>query len=282
MTAMIARRTLLASALSVAALPRLAFAADLASAVSDLAVGNRSTKLHMWRPAKPRGIALLSTGHGAWPERYTTRLIPMLLESGWAVFAPVHVDSMRHPDRARFSMQASFGERLADLRTASRAAVAVLPGLPIVAVGHSFGTLIGLCGGGGLAKIGPFRMPELRAVLGFSTPGRIPGLIQPDAYGSVDVPVMIVTGSKDVLPPYLSYPSKPEDHLLAVETSKRASYAVVVDGGEHGLVDQPLFARAEAAARLFLRAHGRGDDRAARALNRWRAPAPDRFIVRGI
>jgi pimeloyl-ACP methyl ester carboxylesterase len=226
-------------------------------------------------------VALFSTGYGSWPDRYAARLVPALMAAGFAVYAPVHVDSMRHPDRAKFGMQASFMERFADLRaTEARAAVAHA-GLPVIAVGHSYGTLISLGLGGALARIAPLRLPAVRAVLGFSTPAKIPGLVYPGAYESVEVPAMIVTGTTDTLPAEMGYPNAPADHLLPIESTKRRGYALVVDGADHALVDAPAFARAAPAAALFLAGHGLGDAAAITRLAGWRAATPDRFIVRG-
>jgi pimeloyl-ACP methyl ester carboxylesterase len=274
------RRGLIAAALSSVALPAFARERGVAEVV-DLPVGARSTKLHVWRPSTPRGIALLSTGYGAWPERYAQRLVPALTDSGFAVYAPVHVDSMRHPDRAKFTMQASFMERFADQRAALARAVAAHPELPVIAVGHSYGSLISLCLGGALARVAPLRLPEVRAALGFSTPARIPGLIAPTVYESLEVPAMVVTGSEDTLPAEMGYGNAPADHLLPIEMTKRRGYALVVDGADHALVDAPAFERARPALALFLAGHGLGDRRAAARLAAWRPNAPDRFIVRG-
>lgn len=271
------RRTLLAGgAALLAAGPALAQAA-VASDDVRLRVGNRETTLFRTRPASPRGVVLFSTGHGSWPERYAP-LTRHLAEQGWVVLAPLHVDSVRHPDRAKFSMQASFGERLADMGAAAGVAARGYPGLPVLAAGHSFGTLTALCLGGALAGMGPFRNPAVKAVLGFSTPGRIPGLIQPTAYASVAVPVMVVTGTADTVPGFVTDPA---DHLFVGQTAGKAAYTIVAKDGGHELVaDASAMARIEPAIDLFLAAYGHGDARAAKALNEWKAPAGDRFMVK--
>lgn len=250
--------------------------------VSDLAVSaTRSTKLVAWAPARPRGVVLFSTGHGSWPERYT-RLAALLVADGFAVLSPVHVDSVHYPQRDAFTLQQSFPERLADMAAAAAVAARRHPELPVVAAGHSFGTLTALCLGGALADMGPFRNPSVKAVLGFSTPGVIPGLIGPDAYAGVAVPVMIDTGTADLLPAGLGYPFKPADHLMPAQTAPAGSYALVVDGADHGLVDDAArFGHAEPAARLFVEAFGLGDARARRALERWRPARGDAWTVRG-
>lgn len=260
--------------------------ADLAggaeiTVVSDdlpLAVGSRATRLFRIRTerGRPRGVALFSAGHGSWPEKYQ-RLTSLLAMDGWVVLAPLHVDSVRHPDRATFTMQASFGERIADMGAAAAYAARTYPKLPVVAVGHSFGTLTSLCLGGALDDIGKFRNPAVGAVLGFSTPGRIPGLIQPVAYRSVAVPLMLVTGDVDRVPGFVTDPA---DHLFPADTAPTPTYAWIGGQGGHDLVGEDALLRAWPAAKLFLAGRGLGDERAVARLDAWTAAAGDRFVVR--
>ena len=239
---------------------------------------SRTTDMTVWAPQRVRGVALLSTGHGSWPERYGT-IAEMLALNGFATLAPMHVDSVRHPDRAKFTMQASFGERIADLNAAVATAAKTYPGLPIVAVGHSFGTLSALCLAGGLSYLGPFRNPAVTVVLGFSTPGRIPGLIQPTAYTTVQTPVMIVTGTADTVPGFVTDPA---DHLLAAGTAPTPAYALVLDGGGHELIagTDASYARAALPARHFLAAYGLRDAAARKQLAAYKAARGDRFTFR--
>ena len=263
------------------AVPGFAATGLAAPRVIPLAVSaTRTTSLVVWSPSHPRGVALFSTGLGSWPERYT-RLTALLLDEGFAVLAPIHVDSMHYPDRARFTTRQSFGERLADGRATAAWAAASYPGLPLIAAGHSFGSLIALCEGGALATIAPFRLPAVKAALAFSTPGRIPSLIGAQAYASTAVPLMVVTGSADRLPADIDYPSVPADHLLPAQTTAHRGYALVVDGGDHHLVDDAAgFARAATPVRLFVEAYGLDDRRARRRLDRWRPHGRDRWIAR--
>lgn len=242
----------------------------------DLPVGQRRTTMIVWAPARPRGVALFSHGHGSWPDRYD-QIARALMTDGFAVCAPMHVDSVHYPDRDRFTLQQSFPERLADMAAASSYAAKRFAGLPVMAVGHSFGTLTALCLGGALAGIGPFRDPAVKAVLGFSTPGRIPGLIQPNAYASVQVPVMIVTGTADLVPGFVTDPA---DHLFPAETAPTDSYALVVAGADHVLIAGPAFAKAAPPVRLFAEGYGIGDRRARALLPRYTAASGDRFVVR--
>jgi alpha-beta hydrolase superfamily lysophospholipase len=279
---MIGRRTLLAGGAAAAGLwaagARAAAATPVAEQRQRLRVGARETEMSVWTPAKPKAVALFSTGHGSWPSRYAA-LAQLLATEGVATVAPLHVDSMHHPDRENFTLEAGFGERIADMRAASGHAAATWRDLPVFAAGHSFGTLTALCLGGGLAYAGPFRDPAVRAVLAFSSPGRIPGLVQPTAYTTVSVPVMLVTGTADLVPGFVTDPA---DHLLAPQTVAGPSYALVVDGAAHELVAaaDPRFRRAVHAAELFVRAHVLGSAAAARQLARWQPAKGDRFTVR--
>ncbi|MBD9534499.1 alpha/beta hydrolase [Stenotrophomonas sp. STM01] len=232
----------------------------------------RSTTMAVWEPAQVRGVVLFSSGHGAWPERYE-RLFQTWVDAGFAVLAPVHVDSMKYPERDKFTLQQSLGERFSDMRATSAYAAAHWPGKPVAAAGHSLGTLISTALGGALATLGPLRDPSVVAVLGFSSPGKIPGLIGPDSYASLAVPLLEVTGDKDVVPGFVSNPA---DHLYAVETAPAGDKTgVVLAGGDHNLIGgepEALFDRARQLGTAFLQAELLDDPQARAALA---APAAD-------
>ncbi|WP_433851395.1 hypothetical protein [Stenotrophomonas nitritireducens] len=263
-------RGLFAVALASLALAQHAFAAP--SATVPLQVSpERATTLAVWEPAQARGVVLFSTGHGAWPERYD-RLLQTWADAGFVVLAPLHVDSVRYPEREKFSLQQGFGERLADMRATSAYARARWPGLPMAAAGHSLGTLISAVQGGALAGLGPLRDPGAVAVLGYSSPGRIPGLIGPDAYATLAVPLLLVTGDEDLVPGFVTDPA---DHLYPVQTAPAGDrQAVVLAGGGHNLIGgepEPLFERARQLGTAFLQAELLGDARARQLLD---APPP--------
>ncbi|WP_033920597.1 alpha/beta hydrolase family protein [Sphingomonas sp. 37zxx] len=219
----------------------------------------RETTLTTWVPEKVQGVVLLSTGHGSSPEKYDA-LASAWKTAGFAVVAPLHVDSLRYPGREKFTMQASFGERIADLKAASAYAAATWPTLPVIAAGHSFGTLSALCLGGGLSYIGDFRDPTIKAVIGFSSPGRLPGLIQPHAYASDALPILLITGDRDMVPGVVT---DWQDHLMPVQTSPAGDkYAISYAGAGHELVGTPAdpnFAAAVTASTRFLQAYALGD-----------------------
>ncbi len=226
----------------------------------------RSTELVTWVPEKVKGVVLFSTGHGSWPEKYDA-VASAWKAAGFAVLAPVHVDSMHYPDRDKFTREASFGERIADMKAASAYAARTWPGKPVIAAGHSFGTLTALCLGGALSNLGDFRDPSVKAVLGFSSPGRIPGLIGPMAYSGDALPIMVITGDKDIVPGLVT---DWHDHLLAVQSSPAGhKFAVVYQGGTHELIghsDGPSFASAITTSVRFLQAYGLSDRSSRNAL----------------
>jgi alpha-beta hydrolase superfamily lysophospholipase len=246
----------------------------------DLAVSpTRSTKLLVWKPASPKGVVLFSTGHGSWPERYE-RLISVLLGQGFVVLAPVHVDSMHYPERDKFTFLSGLPERFVDMRATGAYAAKAFPGLPVIAAGHSFGTLVSLALGGGLPHFKAYN-PAVKAVLGFSSPGKAPGLVPANAYTSVKVPVMIVTGTEDTIPPVMGRATAAAEHLFPAETAPAGTYALVVEGGTHQLVDDAVrFPRTEAPAQLFVDAYGLGDAKARRKLDTWKPSAGDRWTIR--
>ncbi|MGE8221131.1 MAG: alpha/beta hydrolase family protein [Stenotrophomonas acidaminiphila] len=258
-------RRVFALALASLALAQHAFAAPSAKVPLQVSPG-RATTLAIWEPAQARGVVLFSSGHGAWPERYE-RLLQAWADAGFVVLAPLHVDSLKYPGREAFSLQQGFGERLADMRATSAYAHAHWPDVPVAAAGHSLGTLISAVLGGALAGLGPLRDPTVVAVLGYSSPGRIAGLIGPDAYASLAVPLLLVTGDEDRVPGFVSDPA---DHLYPVQTAPAGGrQAVVLAGGGHNLIGgEPgaLFERALQLGTAFLQAELLDDPRARQLL----------------
>lgn len=278
---MIARRTLLGGAVALGGLalaPAPLLARSVAAREEMLRVsGTRSTQMWVWQAEKPRGIAVFSHGYNGAPLRYAA-IVERLLRDGWTVAAPLHVDSLSHPDRAKFSAQTGFPERMNDLNAAIALMQARMPDLPVICVGHSFGTLSSLCLGGALAYFSRFRNPAVRAVVGFSSPGKVAGLVRPTAFASVEVPVFMISGTVDTVPGFVSDPA---DHLFVSETVAGPSYAYVIKDGDHNLItNAALLQRVQPALDAFLAAHGRGDARARRALATLKPATGDRFVVK--
>lgn len=222
----------------------------------------RSLDLVVMRPAGIRGVALFGHGQGGHASNYPA-LTKALADAGWLVVSPIHVDSRAHPRRADFDQRAGFIARVADVAAAAKAAETLAPGKPLVAVGHSYGALFAAMQGGASAMV-PAREAKIRAVLAFSSPGRIPGLITPQSYVSLGVPAMVVTGDADIVPGFVP---DWKQHLAIYEDSPAGGkYALIVKGGGHMLVNEVSGVerdRAVAAGLDFLAAYGLGD-RAAR------------------
>jgi hypothetical protein len=209
-------------------------------------------------------------GHGASgsPDRYLP-LFARLNAAGYAVMAPVHVDSPQNAEHARYNLQTAFGERIADVGAAARAAAERFPDLPLAAVGHSYGALFAQMQGGALRYITDARAHGVRAVVSFSSPGIIPGLVQPKvAFSTVAVPSLTVTGTADLIPGFVS---NWEDHLAAYRGAPPGGrYALVLPGAEHDLIvggKQENFVHAADVTILFLNAYLLGDTRARRRLD---------------
>jgi alpha-beta hydrolase superfamily lysophospholipase len=248
-----------------------------------ITVGTRATRLFVTRVdgKKSKGVVLFSTGWSASPDDYS-RLQAVLAIEGFVVLAPLHVDSDDYPDKAtKFDQRQVFMERIADMRAASAYAARNYPGLPVIAAGHSFGSLISLCEGGALANLAPFRNPMVKAVLAFSSPGKVSGLIGPESYKALNVPTMMITGTADTVDQFVA---DPKDHLYPIETSPPGGkYALVVAGADHALAHGKAgFDHALPAVRLFVAAYGLGNDKARKRLAAWHATPGDTFTVREV
>lgn len=274
---MIARHTLarLALALSLAfaptapALAQTPSAAAVAPALAPrhvelTAPDGRTVDLSLWQAADERGVVVFSHGFNGSPAAYD-RILSTWIADGFTVVAPLHVDSLRHPHRADYNNQAAFMTRIVDLALTRDFVRQSRAGKPIVAAGHSFGSLMSLIAAGAVTVVGPQGDPDVKAVIAFSSAGDLPGLISPGTYTELHAPALMITGTEDLVPGYVSDwrghrgpfdRSAPGDKML-----------LVVEGGDHSLVrnaDADDFALIVAATTDWLRAHGL-DDAAARA-----------------
>lgn len=269
---MIDRRALLAS-LAVAGAAGRAAAQIPSPGRTEIDVSGRKVAIYSWIAESPRGAVVFSHGAGASPAAYGG-LLRQWQAAGLTVYAPLHVDSMEHPDRDKYaSLAAVFIPRWRDVSATVAYARAQTPGVKLAAAGHSYGSLFALMMAGGLpAMFGPPKQP-VDAVVAFSSPGKIQPLVKPDAYGSVRAPLLLLTGDADVVPGAVA---DWHEHLFAYETSAPGDkYAWVGKGVDHlygGAIDRKpdpnaqnaAFAEASALSTLFLRAYVE-DDRGARA-----------------
>lgn len=255
------QRALLGAGLAaLAAGPALAQAATAPETLTTQ-VDGRTLAVRVWRPAQARGVILFSHGGNGDVDNYAA-LTERWAADGWLVLAPVHADSVELPPASRASLQAAYPLRMAEMRAASALAAAQAPGLPAVAAGHSYGALFAAMAGGALADRGGVRDPSVRGVVMLSSPGVIPGLISPQAYATLAVPLMVMTGDADLVPGLVT---DWRAHLHAFETAPAGDrLAVVWRGGDHafGLRDADG-TRATAIADLtadFMAAHALNDE----------------------
>lgn len=245
----------------------------------------RSVPLTVFAPAAPGEYPLVAFSHGAFaaPGRYAAMLEP-LAAAGFVVIAPMHVDSEDYPraegEPARPAHPVTWAGRTADMEralapdAAIRAALAenglALEDGKVIALGHSYGALIAQLYGGAVA-VEPDgssvdrRDPQVDAVVAFSPPGPMPGLMAAKGWASLSTPALTITGTADVLPGFID---DWRAHVVAHEQAPEGARALWVgEGIDHyfggsfgrpGAVDAKearLFARALERALSFMQAH---------------------------
>lgn len=246
------------------------------------AAEGRMSRVSVWRAqGKRRGTILFSHGAQSSPAHYSGLIGPWVT-AGYDVLAPLHVDSIDHPETAKFIGFASWRARLEDMR----ALAMVVSDQRYIAAGHSYGALVALTLGGASAVppaglSGSLRDPRVGAVVAFSPPAPIPNLITAEGYATLAVPALIQTGDRDVFPGDAGEQSAWKKHLAAFDAAEAGGnrYALVLAGVDHyfgGLICNPkktgpdqsrqLQTAAELAT-LFLDAYGRGEAHARQALN---------------
>jgi pimeloyl-ACP methyl ester carboxylesterase len=261
------RRALLTGALALAVAPAVAPSlARAAAATTKITVGDRELELSVLRPLAPKGVIVFSHGAGGSAEAYAA-LLEAWSQAGFMVVAPLHVDSLKHPRKAEYNVRSAFPLRLADVGAAAGWAAGAAPGLPLAYAGHSYGSLMSLMRGGALEAMIPVRDPNAKAVLCFSSPGVIQGLMGPSTFQTLNVPTLMITGEQDVVP---GMAPDWRAHLRAFEESPAGDkYAWIGKSVDHGLAhhpEHPAFPQALALSIMFLKAEVLGDAEAKTAL----------------
>lgn len=263
--------TRFALVLALVVAPVAAFAAPAPAAVEEAAPAfaagdvdlsapdGRTIDLNIWQAADERGVVVFSHGFNGSPAAYA-RILSTWVANGFTVVAPLHVDSLRHPDHADYNNQSAFTTRIVDLALTRDFVRQTRAGKPIIAAGHSFGSLMSLIAAGAVTVVGPQGDPDVRAVIAFSSAGDLPGLISPETYSGLHTPTLMITGTEDLVPGYVTDwtghrgpfdRSAPGDKML-----------LVVEGGDHSLVrnaDADDFALIVEATISWLEAYGLGD-----------------------
>jgi pimeloyl-ACP methyl ester carboxylesterase len=173
-------------------------------------------------------------GNFSSPEKYR-RLIDPWVAAGFAVFAPLHVDSTDHPDHAAYDRAGIWRARVEDAALVADLA-ATHGGGRFISAGHSYGALAALTLAGVTAQkpdgwTASLEDKRVSVVAAFSPPGLFPGLVDKAGFAALDTPALVQTGTKDVLPGFID---DYHAHLAAFELAKTSPrYALVLDGVDH-------------------------------------------------
>lgn len=226
------------------------------------ATAGREIDLRVWTAHDPQAVIVFSAGGGGEPVAYD-RLMRALAKQGFTVVAPIHRDPLSRGDLSGAGGPQSFIVRVEDLAFARGYVEATQPGLPLVVMGHSFGSLMSSLAAGASTPAGVQTAPAVKAIVAFSSPGLVPGLVTPDTYRSLDRPVLMVTGDRDVVP---GFASDWRDHRAMYDDSAKPGSALAVfEDGDHSLIvdaDDAAFATLIDLTSTFIRASALADPRA--------------------
>ena len=219
----------------------------------------RELELQVWAVENPTAIVVFSAGGGGQPANYD-RLLRALAEKGFTVVAPVHSDALARGDLSGSAGPASFAARIEDLAIARGYASATQPGLPVVVMGHSFGSMMSSLAVGAATPAGPQTDSAVKALIAFSSPGIVQGLLTPTSYRSLGAPVLMVTGEADVVPGFVT--DWRSHRAMYDQSSVPGSTLVVVGGADHNLIvegDELQFNALVNLTATFIQAHALSD-----------------------
>lgn len=252
--------------------PAVVAAPVAATHVSLPSPDGRTIDLSVWQAADEQAVILFGHGWGGQPAAYR-RIIDYWTARGFTVVAPLHTDSLQHPQHAEATPQSIFMTRIVDRAVVRGYVKASHPGKPLIAAGHSFGSLNALMDVGAVTSAGPLGDPDVKIVVALSSPGLIPNVVTPSTFATVSVPVLMVTGDADLVPGFVTDPLA---HRAPFDTSAPGDKMLMVfAGGDHSLVanagaaDFELFA---ATTVDFMRAHALDDAAAQARLDALTAP----------
>ena len=210
-------------------------------------------------PTRPKASIVFSHGANAAPLRYK-RLFDHWLDAGFRIIAPLHLDSEEYPggpskDRSLIlrSRLEDYGQSLdyafgpdaesPDPETRERGNAATLP---VYAAGHSYGAYIAQLAGGATIVMGDAKqtIKTTRAVAGviaMSPPPGYPGFSPKGSWSSMTAPMLIQTGTADILPPFVdNWRLRLDSHA---ERPAGKSHAVIFSGVDHyfgGAIGRPV------------------------------------------
>ena len=184
-------------------------------------------------------LIMFSHGANATYDRYDV-LLKAWAREGYVVAAPLHVDSEAHPRRSEYDRDAHLPTRVEDVSATIEHLLAdqlaSIEGVSFagdyMAAGHSFGALIAQIAGGASVMDHSIRAAQgPKVVIAISPPGAVPGIVDPSDWASIEAPMLVVTGTNDIVP-FIA--PKWEDHLASFEAAPaRLSTAIVFDEIDH-------------------------------------------------
>lgn len=223
------------------------------------ASNSRQLELRVWAVEAPRAVVVFSAGGGGQPADYA-RMLQAVAAQGFTVVAPVHSDALSRGDLSGSAGPASFAARIEDLAIARGYAGGTQAGLPVVVMGHSFGSLMSSLAVGAATPAGPQTDPAVKAFIAFSSPGIVPGLLTSQSYRDLVAPVLVVTGQADLVPGFVT--DWRSHRAIYDQSSVPGSALVVFDDAEHNLIVDGDDERFQALVELiatFIDAHALGD-----------------------
>lgn len=193
----------------------------------------REIPLRYIEPVGCETCPLMIFSHGAFStyDRYDSLLLP-LAKRGFRIAAPNHVDSEEHPDRSAYGQADSMGKRIEDYEVIANAFSADT----VIAIGHSYGGLIAQLAGGArldttAATPALGGLPQPAAIVAISPPGPVPGSISSTGWSAIETPMLVTTGTTDILPGFID---DWRAHLTSYEASEiPATYGLIYDGMDH-------------------------------------------------
>lgn len=203
-------RSSLAILLIVAAAPANAKCIRLAIAASEttlIAADGRAVPATIIAPTKPGRYPVIAFSHGAYaaPSRYRAMLDP-IAAAGYVIVAPMHVDSELMPHDKPPSQQFVWQSRNQDMAIALAASPAYADPKRRAAMGHSYGALIAQVAAGAVPSNAPEK-PKLppQTLVAWSPPGPFAGLIETKGWSSIATPSLTITGTSDIMPPFVDH-----------------------------------------------------------------------------
>ncbi len=225
----------------------------------------RKLPVSVWNGAGKGPVVIFLHGMGGEPAAYRT-LFDRWADKGITIVAPTEPDSHSNADFAKIDLPTGFGMRTEDMMVTRSYVAQRFAGRKVFLAGHSYGSLFAMMGGGAVTAAGPLSGPPIAGVVAFSSPGKIPGVVQPTTFAAMKAPVLLFTGTEDVVPGFVPNAT---DHRVAFDTAAPGDKMLVTfKGGNHDLVARPgkAFDIAAALSARFIDAYARADPKAEAAV----------------